>query len=251
MNLQHIRNKRWQSIMTIYLFTMLPVKILFLCTILAAFTISPVYGVAPTEQTSGEDWFNDDSDFSTEDVNEGELTFIAPITDISILHSEAVLLITEKSLETGWVNLQQCYRNLDPVAKMDVVYRYKNIKQLTITASGNIGGAKVDGQTIQLAEVSLLAHICVQASVKILEKTSQDTFILSSGPYYRRFLDGFYPYHVTLSISYPADKLKYSRISPSSLPLFDVIQQPGKLLVDTWFEGVLQIDIKFSAAENK
>ena len=232
-------------------FNLRPVKTLFLCAVLAAFNIGRVYAVVPTEQTPGEDWFNDDSDLSIEDVNEGELEFIAPITDKSILHSGSVLSITEKSLETGWVGLDQCYRNLDPVGKMDVVHHYKNIKQLKITASGNIGEAKVDGQTIQLEDVSSSAYICVQAEVQILEKTSQDTFVLSNGPYYRRFLDGFYPYHVTVSISYPADKLKYTRISPAPQPLFEVIQQPGKLLVDTWFEGILMIDIKFSGADIK
>ncbi len=237
--------------MTICSFIMRPVKTLFLSAVLAAFNVAPVYGVMHSEQTPGEDWFNVDSDLSIEDVNEGELTFITPITDKSILHSESVLSITEKSLETGWVGLEQCYRNLDRVDKVDVVYHYKNIKQLKITSSGNIGVAKVDGQTIQLEDVSSSAHICVQAEVQILEKTSQDTFVLSNGPYYRRFLDGFYPYHVTVSISYPADKLKYTRISPAPHALFDVIQLSGKLLVDTWFEGVLQIDIKFLGADIK
>ncbi len=237
--------------MTIYSFIMRPLKTLLLCAVLAAFNISPVYGAVPTEQTPGDDWFNENSDLSIEDINEGELEFIAPITDKNILHSGSMLSITEKSLETGWVGLDQCYRNLDPVGKIDVVYRYKNIKQLKITSSGNIGKARVDGQTIQLEDVSSSAYICVQAEVQILEKTSQDTFVLSNGPYYRQFLDGYYPYHVTVSISYPADKLKYTRISPAPQPLFEVIQQPGKLLVDTWFEGILMIDIKFSGADIK
>ena len=232
-------------------FNLRPVKTLLLCAVLAVFNIDPVYAVVSTEQTPGDDWFNDDSDLNIADVNEGELAFIAPITDKSILHSRSVLSITEKSLETGWVGLDQCYRNLDPVDKTDVVYGYKNIKQLKITDSGNIGKAEVDGQTIQLEDVSSSAFICVQAEVQILEKTSQDTFVLSNGPYYRRFLDGFYPYHVTVSISYPADRLKYTRISPVPQPLFEVIQRPGKLLVDTWFEGILQIDIKFSGADIK
>lgn len=232
--------------MYIYPFTMCSVKTLFFCAVLAAFTVGPVYGVVPTEQTPGEDWFEDDSDLDIEDVNEGELTFIAPISDKSILHSGSVLSITEKSLATGWVGLEQCYRNLDRVDKMDVVYRYKNIKQLKIISSGNISEAKVDGQTIQLEDVSASAYICVQAEVQILEKINQDTFVLSNGPYYRRFLDGYYPYHITVSISYPAERLTYTRISPAPQPLFEVIQQPGRLLIDTWFEGVLLIDIQFS-----
>jgi hypothetical protein len=230
---------------------MRPVKTLFLCAVLVAVHIDPVDAVAPTEQISGEDWFNDDSDLSAEDVNEGDLKFIAPITDKNILHSEAVLEITEKSLETGWVSLNQCYRNLDQIDKTDVVYNFKSIKQLKITSSGNIGKTKVDGQTIQLEDVRSSAYICVQAEVQILEKTSQNTFVLSNGPYYRRFLDGYYPYHVTVNISYPADKLKYIRISPAPQPLFEIIQQSEKLVVDTWFEGILLIDIKFSVADIK
>jgi len=220
---------------------------LFLSAVLVAFNIGPVYAAVPTGQTVGEDWFNDDSDLSIDDVSEGELKFIAPITGKSILHSGSVLSITDQSLRTGWVGLQQCYRNLDPIGKTDVVYRYKNIKQLKISAAGNIGAAKVDGQTIQLEDVGASAYICVQAEVQILEKTSRDVFVLSNGPYYRRFFDGYYPYHVTVSISYPADKLKYIHVSPAPQPLFKIDQQPGELLVDTWFEGILLLDFKFSA----
>ena len=77
--------------MTIYSFIMRPLKTLLLCAVLAAFNISPVYAVVPTEQTPGHDWFNENSDLSIEDVNEGELEFIAPITDKSILHSGSML----------------------------------------------------------------------------------------------------------------------------------------------------------------
>jgi len=229
---------------------MRPMKII-LCAVLVVFNIDSAYAVESAEQMCIEDWFNDDSDMSIEDVNEGELKFIVPVTEKNILHSEAELTITEKSLETGWVGLHQCYRNLDRIDKTDVVYSYKNIKQLKITSSGYIGEAKVDGQTIQLEDVSASAFICVQAEVKILEKISQDTFVLSNGPYYRRFLDGYYPYHVTVNISYPADRLKYIRISPAPQPLFEVMQQSGKLHVDTWFEGILQIDIKLSSTDIK
>jgi len=205
------------------------------------------YAIESAEQTPEEQWFYDDDELDIDDVNEGELTFVLPVNDKNILHSGSVLVITEKSLKTGWVDLQQCYRDLDSIDKTEIVYRYKNIKQLQIISSGNIGNAKVDGQAIQLEDIGSSAHICVQAKVQILEKIEQDTFTLSNGPYYRRFLDGFYPYHVTLSISYPVNKLKYSHISPAPQPLFDVIQQPGKLLVDTWFEGALLINITFSS----
>jgi len=227
---------------------MRPVKILILYIALLSCYSDCVYANAPVDKSAAEAWFNDDSDLLIEEVNEGDLNFIAPFTGKKILHSEAVLTITDSSLKAGWVELQQCYRNLDPIGKMDVVYRYKNIKQLKITSLNNIGDTRVNGQTIHLQDVSASAHLCIQAEVQILEQTSDQKFTLSNGPYHRKFFDGYYPYHVTLTIRYPADRLKYTHILPEPQPLFKVIKQPGKFFLDTWFEGVLLIEIKFSGA---
>lgn len=221
----------------------LPIFILFAS--LAVFYASSIGGVEATEETA-EDWFNDDTDQSVDDVNEGDLNFIAPITDKNILYSEAVMTIAEDSLQTGMVALQQCYRNLDAVAEMEVVYRYKNMKNLQITTSGNIAESKVVDHGIQLRDVGSSAFVCISAEVQILEKTEQFSYALGFGPYYRRFLDGYYPYHVTVKINYPANRINYVDISPASQPLFKIIQQPGKLLVDTWFEGVLLVTISFT-----
>jgi len=227
---------------------MWPVKILILYIALLACYTDFVYANAAVDKGAAEAWFNDDSDLLIEDVNEGVLNFIAPITGKKILHSEAVLTITDASLEAGWVGLQQCYRNLDPIGETDVVYHYKNIKQLKITSLNNIGEARVNGQTIHLQDVSASAYLCIQAEVQILEQVNDQNFTLSNGPYHLKFLDGYYPYHVTLSIRYPADRLKLTHILPAPQPLFKVIKQPGKFFLDTWFEGVLLIEIKFSGA---
>ena len=113
---------------------------LFLSLILAIFTVSSTYADALSEEEL-EDWFNDDSEPSIDDVNEGQLIFISPLADKNILSSEAIMTITDNSLKTGMVPLQQCYRNLDPVAEMEVVYSYKNMKQLRIVSVGNIADA--------------------------------------------------------------------------------------------------------------
>lgn len=223
-------------------------KILILYSALLCCYNGFAYANADVDKSAAEAWFYDDSDFLIENVNEGHLEFIPPIKGKKILHSEAVLTITDSSLEAGWVDLQQCYRNLDPIGETDVVYNYKNINQLKITSLNNIGEARVNGQTIHLQDVSASAHLCIQAEVQILEQINDQKFTLSNGPYHRKFLDGYYPYHVTLKIRYPADRLKYTHILPAPHSLFKVINQPGKFFLDTWFEGVLQIEIKFSAA---
>ena len=222
-----------------------PVVTLFLSLSLALFTISTTYADAMSEQKI-EDWFNDDSELSIEDINEGQLTFISPLADKNILSTEAVMTITDNSLKTGMVSLQQCYRNLDPVAEMDVVYSYKNMKQLRIVSVGNIADARVIGNSIQLRDITASAFVCIAADVQLLENTAGDSYALSYGPYYRRFLDGYYPYHATVIIDYPERRLRYADVSPSQRPMFEFVTEPGKLIMDTWFEGVLQVNVTFS-----
>ena len=222
-----------------------PVVKFFLSLCLAFFTVTPTYADVMTEQEI-EDWFNDDSEPSNDDVNEGQLTFIAPPADKNILATEAVMTITDNSLKTGMVSLRQCYRNLDPVAEMEVVYSYKNMKQLRIVSVGNIADARVIGNSIQLQDVTASAFVCVAADVQLLENKAEDFYVLSYGPYYRRFLDGYYPYHATVIIDYPQRRLRYADVSPSQRPMFELVTEPGKLIMDTWFEGVLQVNITFS-----
>jgi len=222
-----------------------PVVTLFLSLSLALFTITTTYADAMSEQKI-EDWFNDDSELSIEDINEGQLTFISPLADKNILSTEAVMTITDNSLKTGMVSLRQCYRNLDPVAEMDVVYSYKNMKQLRIVSVGNIADARVIGNSIQLRDITASAFVCIAADVQLLENTAGDSYALSYGPYYRRFLDGYYPYHATVIIDYPERRLRYADVSPSQRPMFELVTEPGKLIMDTWFEGVLQVNITFS-----
>jgi len=249
------------------------VKILLLSLVLLPLvsTISPTYADTMSEQEL-EDWFLEDPfkddtnlplDSHADEVNEGQLTFIPPLEDKDVVSTDAVVSLTADSLDTGMVSLQQCYRNLDPVPEVDVVYRYKNMQQLRIVSSRNIADARVVGSSVQLKDVTKGAFVCIAADVQLLEKISQDAadlaanqaatqvarnyYGLSFGPYYRRFLDGYYPYHATVSINYPDKLLEFSAVSPSLRPHFELVRKPGELVLDTWFEGILQIDIRFSS----
>jgi len=191
------------------------------------------------------DWFNDDSEFDSLLINEGELKFISPVLNTKVLHSETTLSILRSSLETGWVEMEQCYRNLDPVGKTDVVYRYKEIKNLKIKSFQHIRQAIVVDQSIHLEDIGQSASLCVQAMVKILKKSGLNAYKLSNGPYHRSFFDGYYPYHITLTINYPSDLIQFRNMLPVTQPLFKVITKTKQLLIDTWFEGILKIDIEF------
>jgi len=72
-------------------------------------------------KTPDTDPFDDDFEEKALQVNEGQLTFIAPITDRPVLHAETELWLTRASLHSGWVAMRQCYRQLDATARTDVV----------------------------------------------------------------------------------------------------------------------------------
>lgn len=192
-------------------------------------------------------WLNDDSELDALAVNEGELRFLPGREHGQVLHSSTTLHINAHSLETGWVRMEQCYRELDEVPRTDIVYRYKQIEDFKITRQINIGQARVDGQIIHLEQVSHGAEVCVGARVKQLKKLDDGGFTLSQGPYHRKFLDGYYPYHVTLRVHYPENLLDPIAVKPSPRAHFQPQLNRSPLVIDTWFEGVLAIEIRLRA----
>jgi len=198
--------------------------------------------MTPDEQ---EKWFNEDERFSPDQISEGELRFLPGPPDDPVLHSLNVLSVSQDSIRDGWVLLEQCYQHLDPVPDAEVVYRYKSMRGLRVTSRRNIGTALVKGQSVQLTNVEHNAELCVKAEVRIFHTNENGTFSLVNGPFYRKFLDGFYPFHVTLKIDYPASQLDIIQIKPEAQTGFTVKRSGKTLLVDSYFEGILNIEIIF------
>lgn len=191
-----------------------------------------------------EKWFNSDDEASTEQVSEGTLRFIPPPKK-TVLHSINTLSIDENSLDNGWVSLAQCYKHLDAVPVAEVIYRYRQMRNLQITATHNIGSAKLQGQSVQLRDVLSEAELCVAAEVRIFYQNPDQTYSLVNGPFHRKFLDGYYPYHVTLDIQYPGKQLVLERTQPATQMGFMVKQASNRLTIDSYFEGVLNTEIIF------
>jgi len=84
---------------------------------LLSFHLCANEGMTPDEQ---EKWFNEDDSFSPDQINEGELKFLLAPPKKPVLHSLNVLTISQDSIETGWVLLEQCYKHLDPVPDAEV-----------------------------------------------------------------------------------------------------------------------------------
>ena len=196
------------------------------------------------------DWFNSDEELNSLAVNEGDLKFIAPIRNKAVLHLDHRLDVTETGLESGWINMRQCYKGLDPVSAIDIQYRYKRIKDLKIVSFENIEDASSNGHIISLKNVSRDAEICVKAQVNVFLKNDSDGYTLETGPFHRRFLDGYYPFHLSFSINFPGKLVKLTKIHPEPGLFNQYSALNNQVSLDTWFEGKLKLKLEFARTDN-
>jgi hypothetical protein len=178
-------------------------------------------------------------------VSEGELVFLTERSESETLHSINHITITESSLDTGWVQVDQCYRGLDAVPRTEIVYRYREMRNLHILDSTNIEQATAGTQSVELTNVKQNASLCIRTDARILQQTDAGHFSLRNGPFHRRFLDGYFPLHVRFTVHYPSALLAFESSMPQKQPGFMVQTQPGEVAIDTWFAGVLTIEIRF------
>jgi len=192
-----------------------------------------------------EAWFNDDSDLKVEDVNEGELHILEK-QGKSVFHSVNRITITPDSIDTGWVKVAHCYRNLDAVAEVQVVYQYKFMRNLKIDSVDGINKAWVEGQSVQLQGVSEKAILCTQAEARAFYQNEDGSFTLANGPYQRRFLDGYYPMRVSIDIQYPEKLLRFNNAMPANISQRVKTDKSGTLVLDIYFEGKLSMKFNFN-----
>ena len=196
------------------------------------------------EPPDDEGWPDDDGAARTRQVNEGLLEFIVPDHGRAILHSDTHLWITKESKQAGWVKMQQCYRHLDAVDRTDVVYAYQEMKNLQVTRKQQIAQTRVGQHGVELEGVEKGAVLCVQAKVKVLRHLSDKTYVIENGPYHRRFLDGYYPYHVSLMVHYSNNDFRLKRVVPEEQAGFEVKETSNGLSIESWFSGVLRIRLE-------
>ena len=205
---------------------------------------------APAQDMTAEElerWLEDDSEARALAVNEGELVFLDPPPDDRVPTSRNILTIDQASIDQGWVGLRQCHEELDAVAKLQVVYRYREMKDLAIEHADRIGKAWVEGASVQLEDISRGAALCISARVRVFYQNPDQSFSLVNGPYMRKFLDGYYPYHLSLRVRFPADRLRFVDAMPSPRPGLRLEHGDGELLLDAYFEGRLNTELRFRA----
>lgn len=191
-----------------------------------------------------DDWFENDPYEQAQAVSEGELRFLPAPPEQPVHHHHNQLIITPGSLQDGWVELQQCHRHLDPVASLEIVFHQQRIRNLRLQLTENVGYAYVSGHTVQLEDVGKDAVLCLTAETQALQKLPDGRYELHNGPYMRRFLDGYYPMRVSMDIRYPR-QIKPVEHLPVQQPGFTPRFERQRILLDTWFEGILHTRFRF------
>jgi len=205
--------------------------------VLGVITAAPVLGAA-------DDWSSawpDEADLASRvaRVNEGDLEFISNAAAEGAHYHQNRIAITAASLERGWVELEQCHENIDPVPAAQILFRAEGIRALAIDRSENIGRAWVEGHSVQLEDVEPDAALCIRAESRALQSLGDGMYRLRNGPYMRRFLDGYYPMRVALRIDYPAERLRLVGQTPETQQGFRVDRTREGIDVDATFEGRL------------
>lgn len=206
-------------------------------------------GCTPAADGEEGGWLDAGPVVDTASVNEGELVFLTGTPARRVLQTTNHLTVTPDSLASGWVTLEQCQGNLDPVPAVEIVYRYHGLRGLRITASTGVTNAVVTGNTVQLTDVRPGGEVCIAAEVRVLMPDGAGGYRLQSGPFHRRFLDGYYPLHLEYRIGWPAGRLRLAAVTPAPQPGFTLATGPDFLHIDTLFEGMLTIALQFTAGE--
>jgi len=197
-----------------------------------------------------ERWFNSDTlepprYTAAEDVNEGELVFLNEAPDKAIHHHHNAVTISPTSLSDGWIQIKQCHSNIDKVAAAQIVFGKNRARNIKIVSYDNIEKAWVEGSTVQFENVKSNATLCIQADTHSLQHLDNGTYSLRNGPYMRRFLDGYFPLHVSLDLNFTQTNLELTSFTPMSQKGFEVKQSKGAVTIDTVFEGRLHTEFHF------
>lgn len=212
------------------------------------FTTQIVFADSLTEAEL-EKWFNNDDpnppEFQQAETNDGDLFFLNKKPNKPVHHHRNSLTVYSNSLKDGWVKLEQCHINLDRVARVQILFSKKRIRNIKIINSDSIGKAWVENNSVQLENVKNNALVCIEAWSKALTKNADGSYQLTSGPFMRRFLDGYFPIHVSINVDFKATDLKLVLVEPLAQNGFKISKTAKTVNMDAWFEGRLKTELTF------
>jgi hypothetical protein len=190
----------------------------------------------------------DDSDFDLFNISGSELRFLSAAPAKPPHYHQSRVVISDDSLQTGWVHTKQCHYHLDQVNALQVVFRPGRVRNLRILRADHVGKAWVEGASVQLEKVGADAVLCIANEQLGLTRAPDGSFEWRGGPYMRRFLDGYFPMQVQLVLDYPDSLLRMHSIEPVALK-FHMLDNPGQVRLDALFEGRLDVEVRFVASE--
>lgn len=176
-------------------------------------------------------------------VNEGALHFLAEKPARPVHHHVNRLFFTDQSRTSGWLRMEQCHYDIDPVPAAEIVFTPGRIRDLEVVSATGIGKARAEAHSVQLEDIGHDAVLCIRGETLALGRTG-DTLVVRSGPFMRRFLDGYYPMRVTLELNYPGELVPVDQF-PLPQPGVTVDRAAGRITVDAWFEGILETRFRF------
>jgi len=175
--------------------------------------------------------------------------FLAHPPDHPIHHHINRITITPDSLDTGWADLYQCHENMDALGATQIVFGKGRIRNLEVVATKNIARARVEGARVLLDGVKKGAMVCIRAQSRALSRDGSGRWVLRNGPFLRRFLDSYFPMHVTLEVRFPPGRLSFLSMRPHPRPGLTVQRARGRVTVEAWFDGVLRTRLRFRAPD--
>jgi len=220
-----------------------------LISLLLIWVLSPLAdGTSEYTAEELERWFNSDNfepPRPRQDVNEGQLVFISPPKDKILHHHHNSMTIFPRSLQDGWVMMEQCHTNLDKVAAAQIVFSRQRVRDIKVVSFSNMGKAWVEGPSVQMTDIRAHARLCMQAWTKALFINDDGSYSLRNGPFMRRFLDGYFPLRVSMVVVYAGTGLRPTQVSPVSQQGFDVWRKKDRIGFDAVFEGKLRTEFNF------
>ncbi|MGD8853526.1 MAG: hypothetical protein PVI28_14140 [Gammaproteobacteria bacterium] len=137
------------------------------------------------------------------------------------------------------------------MSRTQVVYHQTRACDLSIISHQNIDRPWVEGHRVQLAGMQHGAAICIRDRTRTLEFNEDGSFSPRNGPFIRRFLEGYYPMHVSMNIEVPSQYLRFVDTRPHHQDGFEdgfeVEETVDGVHADAWFEGKLFTKVRFEA----
>jgi hypothetical protein len=178
------------------------------------------------------------------EVSRGELQFLDTPPAAPVHHHQNDITVGASSLVDGWVGLRQCHRDIDRVSRAQILYNGANTEDLEIESHSNIEETWVEGASVQLRRISTDAELCVRARSRMLQVLDDGSFLLENGPFMRRFLDGYHPMRVTVTVDWGNLDLALDDTQPLAQPGFEIVESEQGIRIDTVFEGRLKTTLR-------